>query len=581
MVRRPLPFLGLLILALAACGTREPAPSPASEDRRSARRAEEPDAGPIRAALGPSLPAGASSSGIMARAASGDEFSLAFVPYPAADRERYARFDDNPVRRVAEKPVSTFSVDVDTAAYANVRRFLARGEIPPRDAVRVEEIVNYFHYPYAPPGDAARPFAVHTEIGPSPWHPHRHLLHIGIKGHETRDTDLPPANLVFLIDVSGSMQDPDKLPLLRSSMKLLAAKLRARDTIAMVVYAGAAGQVLEPTPGDRKAKILAALDRLSAGGSTNGGEGIRLAYSVAREHFKPGGINRIILATDGDFNVGTVDEGALRELVERQRASGVGLSVLGFGGGNYNDSLMQEIAQIGDGNAAYIDTLHEARKVLVDEMGSTLLTIAHDVKIQIEFNPATVAEYRLIGYETRHLERRDFNNDKVDAGDVGAGHTVTALYEMALAGSRGTLIDPLRYGDGEGRAQEDPRLRAGAAPVRAEASVNTDELAYLRLRYKRPGMKESVARAFPISRAAIAPGLADTSETFRFSAATAGFGQILRGGEHTGDFGYAGVLDLAVGAKGQDPFGYRAEFLGLVRTAIELTALETDGPGRP
>ena len=572
-----LPLLGLLILT-AACTTRdttvqdaedvnaEPAP-----DANAARVDERLRLSPAESVSGAtrtlSLSADASGLRLTAMPASVAEPSHAYPPYPVADRERYAHFDDNPVKRVAETPVSTFSIDVDTAAYANVRRFLDRGEVPPHDAVRIEEIVNYFHYPYAPPGDTTHPFAVHTEIGPSPWHPHRHLLHIGIKGYETPDTGLPPANLVFLIDVSGSMEDPDKLPLLKSSMKLLAAKLRAEDAIAIVVYAGAAGQVLESTPGDRKATILAALDRLSAGGSTNGGEGIRLAYAIAREHFKPGGINRVILATDGDFNVGTVDQEALHELVERRRASGVGLSVLGFGGGNYNDSLMQELAQIGDGNAAYIDTLHEARKVLVDEMGSTLLTIARDVKIQVEFNPATVAEYRLIGYETRHLEREDFNNDKVDAGDVGAGHTVTALYEIALAGSEGTLIEPLRYGDGE-------EAQAGV-PARAGAPVNTDELAYLRLRYKKPGMQESVARAFPIHRAAIAARLADTSETFRFSAAAAGFGQLLRGGEHTGDFGYAGVLDLAAGARGRDPFGYRGEFLGLVRTANELAALET------
>ena len=571
-----LPLLGLLILA-TACTTDKSAvqgaedvnaePAPDASAARALEDEEErlplsPAASASGAVPAPqSLPADASGLWLMAKSTSVTESFHAYPPHPVADRERYAHFDDNPVKRVAETPVSTFSIDVDTAAYANVRRFLERGEVPPHDAVRIEEIVNYFPYPYAPPGDATHPFAVHTEIGPSPWHPHRHLLHVGIKGYETPDTGLPPANLVFLIDVSGSMQAPDKLPLLKSSMKLLAAKLRAEDAIAIVVYAGAAGQVLESTPGDRKAKILAALDRLSAGGSTNGGEGIRLAYSVAREHFKPGGINRVILATDGDFNVGTVDREALQELVERRRASGVGLSVLGFGGGNYNDSLMQELAQIGDGNAAYIDTLHEARKVLVDEMGSTLLTIARDVKIQVEFNPATVAEYRLIGYETRHLEREDFNNDKVDAGDIGAGHTVTALYEIALAGSEGTLIEPLRYGGGE-------EAQAGAA-------ANTGELAYLRLRYKKPGMKESVARAFPIHRAAIAASLADTSETFRFSAAAAGFGQLLRGGEHVGDFGYAGVLDLAAGARGRDPFGYRGEFLGLVRTANELAALET------
>lgn len=474
---------------------------------------------------------------------------------PAVDRENYTPADDTPVRRVTEAPVSTFSIDVDTASYANVRRFINQGSLPRHDAVRVEEIVNYFDYAYAAPTDAARPFAAHVEVGPSPWHPARRLLHVGLKGYEPPDRTLPPANLVFLLDVSGSMDAPDKLPLLQASLRLLVKQLRAEDTVAIVVYAGDAERVLDATPGDEKARILDAVDRLRAGGSTNGGAGIDLAYATARAHFQAEGINRVVLATDGDFNVGTVNQEALRELVARQRAGGIGLSVLGFGMGNYNDALMQELAQNGDGNAAYVDTLHEARKVLVDQVGGTLLTIARDVKVQVEFNPATVAEYRLIGYETRLLERADFNNDRVDAGDLGAGHTVTALYEIALAGSGGELIDPLRYGRSP--------AAAGGTPV-------TDELAWVRLRYKTPGVADSALLEFPVDRGDVVEALADTSETWRFSAAAAAFGQLLRGGEYTGDFGYSDIVDLARGARGEDPFGYRGEFITLARTADAL-----------
>jgi Ca-activated chloride channel family protein len=401
------------------------------------------------------------------------------APGETLDRESYTHFDTNPVHLVREDPVSTFSVDVDTASYSNVRRLLNRGVLPRHDAVRVEELVNYFAYGYPTPTDQEAPFSVYTEIGPSPWHASRHLLHIGIKGYEVAETDLPPANLVFLIDVSGSMQSPDKLDLLKAAMKLLARRLSQEDSVAIAVYAGAAGTVLPPTSGASQADIHAAIDRLTAGGSTNGGAGIRLAYSLARDRFREAGINRVILATDGDFNVGTTDHEQLKNLVERERESGVALTVLGFGGGNYNDALMQELAQIGNGNAAYIDTLNEARKVLVEEIGSNLNTIAKDVKVQIEFNPDTVEEYRLIGYETRHLDREDFNNDAIDAGDIGAGHTVTALYEIALTGSGGGLIDPLRY--------------ATTPPTRGSS-----ELAFLKLRYKLPGARDSRLITRPI-----------------------------------------------------------------------------------
>jgi Ca-activated chloride channel family protein len=469
------------------------------------------------------------------------------------DRERYAHPEENPVKRAAEQPVSTFSIDVDTGSYANVRRFLNAGRLPPRDAVRVEEMVNYFDYDYPSPDSRQPPFRVSTELAPTPWNPKTLLLAVGIKGYELPKTQLPPANLVFLIDVSGSMESPDKIGLLKPALKLLARQLRPKDKVAIAVYAGAAGLVLEPTPGSQKAKIEAALDRLSAGGSTNGGAGIQLAYNLAREGFIEGGVNRVILATDGDFNVGTVNFEALKNLVETQRKSGVALTTLGFGTGNYNDQLMEQLADVGNGNYAYIDTLREANKVLVEQMSATLLTIAKDVKIQIEFNPAVVEEYRLIGYENRVLRREDFNNDAVDAGDIGAGHTVTALYEIALKGSGGSLTEPLRYGK----------------PVET-AEPRGDEIAFLRLRYKQPDGDVSQLLEWPIRRQSAVRDAREASERFRFAAAVAGFGQALRGGRYTGRFGYDDVLALARAARGPDPHGYRGEFLTLVGLAKSL-----------
>ncbi len=374
-----------------------------------------------------------------------------YFPVQPQDTERYAAFDDNPVHRAAEQPVSTFSIDVDTGAYANVRRFLNAGQLPPEDAVRVEEMLNYFDYSYAEPASRVTPFRVSTELGRTPWNPDSLLLKVGIKGYSVPAEQRPAANLVFLIDVSGSMQSPDKLPLLKNAFRLLAQQLSSRDRVSMVVYAGASGVVLEPTSGDHKQRILDAIADLEAGGSTNGADGIRLAYRVARDAFIKGGINRVILATDGDFNVGTVNFEALIDMAERERATGVALTTLGFGTGNYNEKLMEQLADAGNGNYAYIDTLAEARKVLVEEVSATLLTIARDVKIQVEFNPAVVAEYRLIGYENRLLAREDFNNDKVDAGEIGAGHRVTALYEVVPVGGHGR-IDPLRYGRAQGQA---------------------------------------------------------------------------------------------------------------------------------
>ncbi|MEO0425732.1 MAG: VWA domain-containing protein [Pseudomonadota bacterium] len=480
--------------------------------------------------------------------------------HPGVDREGYPDAEDNPVRRPAEDPVSTFSIDVDTASYANVRRQLNQGRLPRHESVRAEEIINYFDYAYPMP-EADEPFAVYTEIGPSPWHPQRRLLHIGIQGAVRNAADLPPANLVFLVDVSGSMRSPDKLDLLKASLRLLVGQLRPQDHVSMVVYAGAAGVVLEPTPGDQRATILRALDQLQAGGSTNGGQGIELAYALAEQHLVEEGVNRVILATDGDFNVGTVSHDALEQLIERKREAGVALTVLGFGQGNYQDGLMQRLAQKGNGNAAYVDTLNEARKVLVDELAATLEIIAQDVKIQVEFNPAVVAEYRLIGYETRQLAREDFNNDRVDAGDIGAGHTVTALYELALVGEDGAQVDPLRYAIPDGRG------RFLGRPV-------TDEIAHLRLRYKRPGQKRSELIERPLPHAALRERLADTSEDFRFSAATAAYAQLLSGARYTGEMQLADVLALAREARGADPFGYRGEFLTLVASADALSSVQ-------
>jgi Ca-activated chloride channel family protein len=478
------------------------------------------------------------------------------------DRENYAHFDDNPVKRVLEHPVSTFSIDVDTGSYAVIRRMLNNGQLPRKDAVRSEELINYFSYEYPETAQRSAPFAVHKEIAPTPWNANTHLLHIGIKGFEQDRSSLPSANLVFLVDVSGSMQDANKLGLLKSSLKLLARQLRSEDTVAIVVYAGASGVVLEPTAGNNRAKIVTALDRLQAGGSTNGAAGIRLAYTLAEQSYIKGGINRVLLATDGDFNVGTVDLEQLKDLVEEKRKSGIALSTLGFGAGNYNDALMEQIADIGNGNYSYIDTLSEARKVLVDEMGSTMLTIAKDVKIQIEFNPALVAEYRLIGYENRALNREDFNNDKVDAGEIGAGHTVTALYEVALTGSAGLKMDALRY-----------------QPEQQEYA-NGNEIAFLRLRYKAPESDRSQLLEWTIARDEMQTELSDTSTDFQFAAAVAAFGQMLRGGEHLDGYEYQDILELARTARGRDPFGHRGEFLSLVQLADAMTTLSPDEPQR-
>ena len=470
------------------------------------------------------------------------------------DRENYAHYQHNPIQLAAEQPVSTFSIDVDTGSYSNVRRMLREGRLPIQDAVRIEELVNYFSYDYPRPTSTDQPFRVSTEMAVTPWNDKTHLLQIGVQGYEVAANDLPASNLVFLIDVSGSMESPDKLGLLKSSLILLSKRLRPEDRVSIVVYAGASGVVLEPTSGNDNFKIEQALAALSAGGSTNGAAGIRLAYDLAERAFIKGGINRVMLATDGDFNVGTTDFEALIDLVEEKRKSGIALTTLGFGSGNYNDQLMEQLANAGNGNYAYIDTLLEAQKVLVDQVGATLQTIAKDVKIQIEFNPALVAEYRLIGYENRVLQREDFNNDQVDAGEIGAGHNVTALYEIALVGSAGTRIDPLRYGS-------------------KPNAVTTDktELALLRLRYKAPNGDTSKLIESPIHKRIINTRLAETSERFRFAAAVAGFGQQLRGDLYLENFSYPQILEIARTARGKDQFGYRGEFIQLVGLAASLS----------
>jgi Ca-activated chloride channel family protein len=461
------------------------------------------------------------------------------VAEPAPNAERYAALPPNEVKSVALDPLSTFSIDVDTGSYTNVRRMLNQGQRPPADAVRAEEFINYFDYDYPLPTERSAPFSVTTELAAAPWNADRQLLLIGLKGYELPAQHLPKSNLVFLLDVSGSMNEATKLPLLKESLKLLVQQLDADDSVAIVVYAGAAGMVLPPTPGNERERIMAALDSLSAGGSTNGGEGINLAYALAREAYIEGGINRVILATDGDFNVGTTSTDQLKQLVEAQRSDGVSLTTLGFGQGNYNDELSEQLANIGNGNHAYIDTLAEARKVLVEARSATLFTIAKDVKIQIEFNPQQVSEYRLIGYQNRRLANADFNNDAKDAGEIGAGHEVTALYELNLGPAARAQPTTTQFGD---------------------------SLALLKLRFKQADADQSQLLQFAV-RAAEAQ---TDSERLRFAAAVAAFAELLRGTELATGFDYAAVSRLASGARGADTFGYRREFLDLVAKAARL-----------
>ena len=486
-------------------------------------------------------------------------------PLPGdVDTERYEDAEINPVKLVAETPVSTFSIDVDTAAYANVRRFINNGTLPPKDAVRIEELINYFDYAYPRPGEDGGPFASHVTVTPSPWADGRELIHIGIQGYELELTERPPLNLTLLIDVSGSMGQPNKLPLAKKALGMLVDQLGDQDTVSIAVYAGAAGEILPPTPGTEKGKILAAFEALDAGGSTAGGEGLRLAYNLAERNLDPDGVNRVMLLTDGDFNVGINDPERLEDFISRKRETGIYLSVLGFGQGNYNDALMQTLAQSGNGMASYVDTLNEARKVLSDDLTGNLFPIADDVKIQVEFNPATVAEYRLIGYETRLLNREDFKNDAVDAGDIGAGASVTAIYEITAVGSDARLIDDSRY-----------------TPTPAPEGM-ADEYAFLKLRHKLPGEAASTLTTLPITLSDRVADIGDAPSWTRFATAVAGYGQLLRGDPYTApNWGFDQVIELAQTAKGDDTFGYRAEFINLARlakTAIDQEALQTRSP---
>jgi len=470
----------------------------------------------------------------------------------AGNTEAYAHIAENEFVAVADDPRSTFSIDVDTASYSNVRRFLKDGQLPPADAVRIEELVNYFDYEYKAPS-GKEPFSMTSEVSECPWNDDHLLVHVGLQGQEVDMSEVPARNLVFLLDVSGSMESPDKLPLVREGMAMLAENMRKQDRISIVVYAGASGVVLEPT--NDKAEILSAIQRLQAGGSTNGGAGIELAYKLAEQTFVKGGINRVILATDGDFNVGTTDEGSLVRLIEEKRESGVFLSVLGFGSGNLKDATMEKLADKGNGNYAYIDSASEARKVLVEEGGSTLVTIAKDVKIQVEFNPKEVASYRLVGYENRKLAHQDFNDDTKDAGEIGAGHSVTALYEVVPAGAKdgAPKVDKLKY--------QDEKPLSGAA--------SSGELMTVKIRYKQPDGDKSDLTTFSIT--GDDRSLDKTTADFRFAAAVAEFGMLLRDSKHKGDANWAEVAELAKGSSERSD-EHRTEFLTLIDTAKRLTS---------
>ena len=476
------------------------------------------------------------------------------IPAPAFNIEAYDRIEDNQFLQATQNPLSTFSIDVDTASYAVVRRFLQGGTLPPKDAVRIEEMLNYFSYNYPVPSEEG-PFSASVEVAQAPWALEHRLVRIGLKGQELGMEQRPSSNLVFLLDVSGSMQPANKLPLLKNAMRLLVDRLGEKDRVAIVVYAGASGLVLPSTSSDQKGEILAALENLRAGGSTNGGSGIRLAYQTAVSNFITGGVNRVILATDGDFNVGTTNQGDLTRLIEDNAKSGVFLTVLGFGMGNYKDSTLEKLADMGNGNYAYIDTINEARKVLVDEINSTLVTIAKDVKIQIEFNPLQVSAYRLIGYENRLLRKEDFNDDTKDAGEIGAGHTVTALYEIVPAGKGLQIpgVDPLKY----------------QSPMGTTEVAQSGELLTLKLRYKQPDGETSRLLEFPVRDGDKA--YSQASQDFKFAAAVASFGMILRESPYKGNGTLAAVLELAQEGKGSDPHGYRGEFLELVKQARALT----------
>ncbi len=482
-------------------------------------------------------------------------------PAPVFNTESYDRIDENQFHRVTDDPLSTFSIDVDTASYTNVRRFLNQGMLPPADAVRIEELINYFHFNYKEPTDDA-PFSVTTEVAACPWNPRHRLALIGLQAPRLAHERTPPRNLVFLLDVSGSMSSPDKLPLVKTAMQMLVDTLSAEDRVAIVVYAGASGLVLPSTPGSHKMNIRQAIAQLQPGGSTNGAAGIQLAYQVANEAFIKNGINRVILATDGDFNVGVTSQGELIRLIEEKRERGIFLSVLGVGTGNLKDSTMEKLADKGNGNYAYLDSLHEARRVLIAEAGATLVTVAKDVKIQIEFNPRAVGAYKLIGYENRMLQHQDFNDDKKDAGEIGAGHTVTALYEIVPPGEPlpGSSIDPLKYQDGP----------------KANAAARAGELMTVKLRYKKPDGDTSQL----ISRA-VSDRVGELTPNLGFAAAVAEFGMLLRNSEFRGESTWSSAQDLARRHRGEDPEGYRAEFVRLIELAAALPQMSVQGGRKP
>jgi Ca-activated chloride channel homolog len=491
---------------------------------------------------------------------------LGYVPAMTAPMPHIARLpesadkfpdkDGNKSVLVSEQPVSTFSVDVDTASYAYVRRLLSDGRMPPQQAVRVEEMVNYFPYNYATPANPSQPFAVTTEVMPSPWQQGNQLVHIALKGYDIKTAARPRANVVLLVDVSGSMGPRDRLPLLQQGFRLFAEQLRDDDMVSIVTYANGTSVALEPTSGKDKQKIIDVINSLQASGGTAGGDGLQRAYAQAERNFDPKAVNRVILATDGDFNIGITDPKQLEKFIVDKRKSGVYLSVFGVGLGNLNDALIQRLTQSGNGNAAYIDTLLEARKALQQELGSTMFPIANDVKVQVEFNPAQVAAYRLVGYETRMLNRQDFKDDKVDAGDMGAGHTVTAIYEITPAANASKLVDPLRY--------EQPGNK------KAAASGKHDELCYVKVRYKLPGQSVSKQVDHAVRADSARDSLDAAPDDQRFAVAVAAFGQRLRGEQQVADFSYGDIARLAEGARGADRDGYRAEFVKMVRMAESL-----------
>jgi Ca-activated chloride channel family protein len=527
----------------------EPAPSAGADLRTqtlNATRSPSPavrkamPSGSVMGGIAASPEAAPAPSGVFSRVILEEKREI--QPQPQ-DSEAFPEAESNPIKVTAEEPVSTFSIDVDTASWSILRNSIQNGYLPPKEAVRIEEMVNYFSYEYPAPTNGL-PFATHVGVTESPWREGTQIVQIGLQG--AVPAEKTPMDLVFLIDTSGSMEQPNKLPLLKQSFRLMLGQLSAEDRVSIVTYAGSAGRVLDPTPASDQAKILAALDQLQAGGGTAGQAGLQQAYATAEEMSGEGRTSRVILATDGDFNVGISDPEALKEFIAEKRESGVYLSVLGFGRGNLDDATMQALAQTGNGMAAYIDTLSEAQKVLVDQLQGALFPIADDVKIQVEWNPAAVAEYRLIGYETRALKREDFNNDKVDAGEIGAGHQVTALYEITPVGSDARMTDPLRY-------------------AASEVSGDAGELGFLRLRYKAPG--ESVSQLIETPILSETPALPGAD----WPIAIAGFGQLLKGSEVIGDWSMGDAIALAQGARGDDPFGYRQEAIMLMRLAESLS----------